>query len=156
MGFPLALALIIAIPAARGNIAPENVGKEAWIQNQANRPQAEAGELLQSLQGYMQQPPAQNAQYGYGAMPQQQPPLVTTETIAQAKNLQPGITVDKLSHKHEIRQAALERQLEEYSGYSPWFFVITFLFTVCAVIVAFFFAKGVWSQRQDLASKSLL
>ena len=57
----------------------ENVGKEAWIQSQANRPQAEAGELLQSLQGYMQQPAAQNVQYGYGAMPQQQPPLVTTE-----------------------------------------------------------------------------
>jgi ABC-type multidrug transport system permease subunit len=64
--------------------------------------------------------------------------------------------VDKLSHKHEIRTAALNRQLSAYSGYSPWFFVMTFLFTVCAVIVAFFFAKGVWSQRQDLAAKSIL
>jgi hypothetical protein len=81
----------------------ENVGKEAWIQNQANRPQAEAGELLQSLQGYMQQPPAQNAQYGYGAMPQQQPPLVTTEVRGTAPpNLCRAATPPLVSHCSRI------------------------------------------------------
>lgn len=77
------------------------------------------------------------------------------QTIAQAKQLEPGTTVDKLSHKFEIRNAALHRQLEAYSGMSPWFFVLTFLMTVGAVIVAFFYAKGVWSKRQDLAAATL-
>mmetsp|Transcript_7919 Transcript_7919/g.18297 ORF Transcript_7919/g.18297 Transcript_7919/m.18297 type:complete len:211 (-) Transcript_7919:55-687(-) len=172
------LLLTVAVSAllmssVSANLSPENAGLAGWIQAQSHRgggfEEGEVPSVLQQTASVLQQayaappvayPPQQVApqqaapvaaapqQNGYGALPQQ-PPLVTYETMDEAKKIEPGIFIDELSHKSQIRSAALARQLHAYRGVSPWFFVFTFLATVGTIIVAFFHVKDIWSKRQE-------
>ncbi|KAJ1495543.1 hypothetical protein T484DRAFT_1925105, partial [Baffinella frigidus] len=84
--------------------------------------------------------------------PQEQvgPPLVTDESEAEAQDLFPGKEVDSLSHRHQIRLAALRRQQAQYGSTSATVFVTSFLAMVAAVIVGFYLAEKSWIARQQV------
>jgi len=61
-------------------------------------------------------------------------PLVTTQTEEDARQEFPGKPIAELSHRHEIRMAALRKQLNEYGNTPRWQFVVSFLFMLLSVI----------------------
>ncbi len=63
-------------------------------------------------------------------------PLVTTQTEEDARQEFPGKPVAELSHRHEIRMAALRKQLNEYGNTPRWQFIVSFLFMLLCVIGA--------------------
>ncbi|EKX37794.1 hypothetical protein GUITHDRAFT_116101 [Guillardia theta CCMP2712] len=76
------------------------------------------------------------------------PPLVTSKTIEEAREKFPGDPVLSLSHKNEIRMAALRRQLQVYGNTPAWYYVSSFLVMVGTVISLFFFAQDRWVKSQ--------
>jgi hypothetical protein len=58
------------------------------------------------------------------------PPLVTQGSEEEAEEEFPGSAVDSLSHRHQIRLAALRRQQAVYGSTSPTIFVTSFLVMV--------------------------
>ena len=61
-------------------------------------------------------------------------PLVTTQTEEDARKEFPGQPVDELSHRHEMRMAALRKQLSEYGNTPRWQFIVSFLVMLLTVI----------------------
>ena len=53
-----------------------------------------------------------------------------------------------LSHRHEIRMAALRKQLQQFGNIPRWQFIASFLFTVFSVIGVFFWVQGQWVKGQ--------
>ena len=61
-------------------------------------------------------------------------PLVTTQTEEDARKEFPGDPVEELSHRHEMRMAALRKQLNEYGNTPRWQFIVSFLIMLLTVI----------------------